>query len=39
MFTGLQAGHTTPSITLPLGTRVRMDADSCTLTVLESAVE
>ncbi|MBR5287843.1 MAG: LD-carboxypeptidase [Clostridia bacterium] len=39
MFTGLQAGHVTPAITLPLGARVRMDADNCRLTVLESAVE
>lgn len=39
MFTGLQAGHVTPKLTLPLGVRVRMDADACTLTVLEPAVE
>ncbi len=39
MFTGLQAGHITPMITLPLGARVRLDADNCRLTVLESAVE
>ena len=39
MFTGLQAGHVTPAITLPLGARVRMDADNCRLTVLENAVE
>lgn len=39
IFTGLQAGHVTPKITLPLGVRVRMDADACRLTVLESAVE
>ncbi len=39
MFTGLQAGHVTPKITLPLGVRVRMDAEKCTLTVLENAVK
>jgi len=39
MFTGLQAGHVTPKITLPLGARVKRDADKCSLTVLESAVE
>lgn len=38
IFTGLQAGHVTPKITLPLGARVRMNADRCTLTVLEGAV-
>ncbi len=38
IFTGLQAGHVTPKLTLPLGVRCRMDASSCTLTVLESAV-
>ena len=38
IFTRLQAGHVSPKLTLPLGTRCRMDADSCTLTVLESAV-
>ncbi len=38
MFTGLQAGHVSPKLTLPLGTRCRMDADNCTLEVLESAV-
>ena len=39
MFTGLQAGHVTPKLTLPFGVRVRMDADSRSLTVLEAAVE
>ena len=38
IFTGLQAGHITPKLTLPLGVRCRMDADACTLEVLESAV-
>ncbi|MBQ7885777.1 MAG: LD-carboxypeptidase [Clostridia bacterium] len=38
IFTGLQAGHVSPKLTLPLGTRCRMDADSCTLEILESAV-
>ena len=39
IMTGLQAGHVTPKLTLPLGVRVRMDADACSLTVLESAVK
>lgn len=39
MFTGLQAGHLAPKLTLPLGAYCRMDADNCTLTVLEAAVE
>jgi len=39
VFTGMQAGHVSPKITLPLGVRCRMDADACTLTVLEAAVE
>ena len=38
VFTGLQAGHVSPKITLPFGVRCRMDADERTLTVLESAV-
>ena len=38
IFTGLQAGHVAPKLTLPLGTRCRMDADKCVLAVLESAV-
>lgn len=38
IFTGLQAGHVVPKLTLPLGVRCRMDADSCTLEVLEAAV-
>ena len=38
MFTGLQAGHVSPKLTLPFGVRVRMDADACSLTVAESAV-
>ena len=38
IFTGLQAGHVSPKLTLPLGTRCRMDADACSLTVLEAAV-
>ena len=36
--TGLRCGHCTPTLTLPLGVRCRLDADQCTLTVLESAV-
>ncbi len=39
IFSGLQAGHVTPKITLPLGARVRLDADACRLTVMESAVK
>ena len=35
VFTGLQAGHCTPKLTLPLGARCRLDADARTLTVLE----
>lgn len=38
VFTGLRCGHCTPTLTLPLGVRCRMDADQCALTVLESAV-
>lgn len=38
IFTGLRCGHCTPKLTLPFGTNCRMDADACTLTVLESAV-
>lgn len=38
IFMGLQAGHCTPKITLPLGIQCRMDADACSLTLLESAV-
>lgn len=39
IFTGLRCGHCTPKLTLPFGVRCRMDADACTLTVLESAVK
>lgn len=38
VFTGLRCGHCTPKLTLPFGVRARMDADKCTLAVLESAV-
>ena len=38
IITGLRCGHCSPKLTLPLGVRCRMDADTCTLTVLESAV-
>lgn len=38
VFTGLRCGHCTPKLTLPFGVRCRMDADACTLTVLEAAV-
>lgn len=39
VFTGFQAGHCTPKITLPYGVNCRMDADACTLEVLEAAVK
>lgn len=39
IFSGLQSGHCTPKITLPFGVNCRMDADACSLTVLDSAVE
>lgn len=38
IFTGLRCGHCSPKLTLPFGVKCRMDADNCTLTVLESAV-
>lgn len=38
IFTGLRCGHCTPKLTLPFGVKCSMDADECTLTVLESAV-
>lgn len=38
VFTGLRCGHCSPKLTLPFGVRARIDADKCTLTVLESAV-
>lgn len=38
VFTGLRCGHCSPKLTLPFGVKCRMDADKCTLTVLESAV-
>ncbi len=38
VFSGLQSGHCTPKLTLPFGVNCRMDADACTLTVLEPAV-
>lgn len=38
IFTGLRCGHCTPKLTLPLGVKCRLDADACTLTVLERAV-
>ena len=33
-----QSGHCMPMISLPLGAAARLDADNCTLTLLESAV-
>ena len=38
IFTGLQCGHCTPKLTLPFGVLCHMDADACTLQVLENAV-
>ncbi len=38
VFTGLRCGHCTPTLTLPFGVKCRLDADNCTLTVLENAV-
>ncbi len=38
IFMGLQAGHCTPKITLPLGIQAKMNADECRLTLLESPV-
>lgn len=38
IFTGLRCGHCTPKLTLPLGAKCTMDADKCSLTVLEGAV-
>ena len=37
-FAGMQIGHCTPKLSLPHGVRCRLDADRCTLTVLEAAV-
>lgn len=38
VFSGLRAGHCTPKLTLPLGARCRMDAQTCRLEALEAAV-
>ncbi len=38
IFKGLRCGHCSPKLTLPFGVKCRIDADECTLTVLESAV-
>lgn len=38
VFTGLRCGHCSPKLTLPFGVKCRMDADACTLTVVETAV-
>jgi len=38
IFTGFQAGHCTPKITLPYGVHCRMNASDCMLEVLEAAV-
>lgn len=39
IFSGLRCGHCSPNLTLPLGAKCHINADTCTLTVLESAVE
>lgn len=39
IFSGLQAGHCMPSLTLPLGIHCRMDADTGTIAMLESPVD
>lgn len=39
IFSGFQAGHCSPKITLPYGVRCCMNADNCTLEVLEDAVD
>ena len=36
---GLQYGHVSRKLTLPIGLQARLDANQGTLTVLESAVE
>lgn len=38
IFSGFQAGHALPNLTLPLGVQCRMDADQGTLEILESPV-
>ncbi len=38
VFTGLRCGHCRPNLTLPFGVPCRLNADACTLTVLEAAV-
>jgi muramoyltetrapeptide carboxypeptidase len=38
VLSGLALGHTPEQLTMPLGARVRLDADAQTLTVLESGV-
>lgn len=38
IITGLRCGHCSPNLTLPFGVNCRVDADNCTLTVLEGAV-
>lgn len=38
IFMGLQSGHCTPKLTLPLGVSCRMNAAECSLTVVENAV-
>lgn len=38
VFMGLQAGHCSPKMTLPLGVHCRMNADNCCIELLESPV-
>jgi len=38
VFSGADFGHTTHKWTIPIGCRAKMDADKCTLELLESAV-
>ncbi len=38
IFKGLRCGHCRPNLTLPFGAECRLDADKCTLEVLEAAV-
>lgn len=38
VFMGLQAGHCSPKLTLPLGVHCRMNADNCSIELLESPV-
>lgn len=39
VFSGLLLGHTSEQITIPLGVRAQIDADACTLSLLEAGVD